>query len=73
MKTRDVARLHPRTVTDYGKHLRKVPRSRGNRAPITALQVDPRVWKTALALSEGNPRRIAVISELEVIVFNCPR
>ena len=37
------------------------------------VKVDPRVWKTALRLAKGDPNRLTVVHETEVIVHNHPR
>ena len=71
--TRECARLHPQTVTNYKEHARRAPRKGARSSRIATLIVDPRIWGTALRLSQGNPRRIEVIDELTVIVHNNPR
>lgn len=71
--TRECARLHPQTVTNWTEHRKKVLRIKGKSSRITALRVDPRIWGTALELAEGNPRRLQVIDETTVIVHNNPR
>lgn len=70
--TRDCARLHPQTVTNWTEHRRKLPKGGRKASRITTLRVDPRIWEAALTLSQGNPRRIQVIDELTVIVHNNP-
>lgn len=71
--TRESARLHPQTVTNYKGSIRKAPRKPGKPSRITTLRVDPRIWEAALSISQGDAHRIEVISELEVIVHNNPR
>ena len=44
------------------------PRRRASR--VTSIQVDPRVWATALRLAGGDRSRIVVESETSVIVLN---
>ena len=70
--TREAARLHPNTVSNYKKHARTTPKKGARSSRIATLRVDPRIWGTALELSQGNPRRIEVIDELTVIVHNNP-
>lgn len=70
--TRECARLHPSTVSNWGEHRKKVLRIKGKSSRITTLQVDLRVWRTALALCEGNPRRLQVINAETVIIHNNP-
>lgn len=54
-------------------HQRKRPKRGQKASHMIALRIDPRIWKTALDLSQGNPRRIEVINEQTVIVHNNPR
>lgn len=62
-----------------GKAHPRKPRTQG-RISLVALvnsetviiTVDPRVWKAALQLAEGNARRIQIVSETEVIIHDSP-
>lgn len=67
------ARLHPHTVTNAHLHLKKRLGSLKISSRCVTIKVDPRVWAVARKLSEGNPRRIEVVSATEVIVHNNPR
>lgn len=71
--TREAARLHHATVSNWGDHRKKVLRIKGKSSRITTLRVDLRVWQTALTLCDGNPRRLQVIDAKTVIVHNNPR
>ena len=71
--TREAARLHPQTVSNYKQHARTTPKKGARSSRIATLRVDPRIWGTALELAQGNPRRIEVIDEVTVIVHNNPR
>lgn len=70
--TRETARLHHATVTNWTAHRKRALKIRGKSALITTIKVDPRIWKTALELCQGEPRRIQVIDELTIIVHNNP-
>jgi hypothetical protein len=36
--------------------------------PVESIVVDRRVWKEALRLAEGNPRRLRIVDEKTVVV-----
>lgn len=77
-KTRDVTRVHHKTVSQHkgsGRAKRK-PRSSGVKvepAHVTVDLVDPRVWELALELAGGDHRRLKVESMTCVVVLNNPR
>lgn len=41
--------------------------------PVIEYRVEPVVWLMAVGLAEGDPGRIVVVDEDEVVVFNSPR
>ena len=41
-------------------------------SPVIKIQVDPKLWGEALRLSNEEPRRIRIISSVEVIIENRP-
>jgi hypothetical protein len=47
-------------------------RGRGRNGPVIATRVIPVAWVTALALADGDPARLRVISASEIIVTNNP-
>lgn len=68
---RDSASLHPKTVSEYQSHTKRKPRRKPNKnLRGRYIKVDPRVWRTALKLAQGDNSRIKVISDTEVIVSN---
>lgn len=70
MRVRDVVTLHPETVTNHERLARPRKRPRRRRNPVTTITVNPKVWRKALQLSDGNPRRIVIESETSVLVKN---
>lgn len=69
-----MVRVHERTVQEAERHAAEY-RPRRQRKPTKTLEgrrvkVHPEVWKTALRLAEGDPRRIKVMSAVEVLVTN---
>jgi len=71
----ETANLHPQTVTDAERHAaeiaaakKKSPLKRASR--VTKTTVNPRVWHMALVLSQGDHKRIKVLSETSVLVVN---
>ena len=77
MNTRRMVRPSPRTVTEFsrGQHSKIVRprRSAAKNSGVVVLKVDPRVWKTALDLADGDRQRIEVVNENEVVVHNHPK
>lgn len=70
-KVRDVARLHSKTVEDHHKHIKgKVRGARKAANRVQTMKVDPRVWKKALQIAQGDRSKIIVLSETEVVVTN---
>jgi hypothetical protein len=47
-------------------------RGRGRNGPITTTTVIPAAWVTALALADGDPARLRIISAREILVVNNP-
>lgn len=72
-EVRDTARLHHKTVSEAGKHVKKKPRKKATKTKKYSVAVDPRVWEVAKKLAKGNNRRIQVVNSEEVIVHNHPR
>lgn len=74
-KLQSMASVHEHTVIHCEEHLakpRRRPRKPANRVQVNQLKVDPRIWKKALELSKGNPRRIEVLASDSVVVHNSP-
>ena len=71
-KVREVARLHPQTVTNHRQHIKRKPRIKAQINPCSQLQVDKRVWRAARkALEKGKPHgytRIEAVSATEVYI-----
>lgn len=71
-KVRDTMTLHHKTVSEYQKHITtKTVRSAQNR--VRKIQVDQRVWVTAMKLAKRDVTRLKVISPTEVIVLNASK
>ena len=69
-KVQDTAKLHPKTVSEHQKHKKTKPRKSSKRQKVERLKVDSRVWEVATLLSEGDPTRLQILSETEVVVKN---
>jgi hypothetical protein len=52
--------------------IRHLPRVNQSAAPVVTIKVDADAWRVALGLADNNPRRLRVISEMEIIVLNKP-
>lgn len=65
-----MASLHPQTVSEYQKHTTKKATPKRARNTVKKLQIDQRVWTTAMKLAGGDRSRIVVHSETEVVVVN---
>jgi hypothetical protein len=71
--TQEVARVHPSTLTRLSTGDLPLGRDKPRQAPtrqphVHVIQVDPRVWRTALHLAGRDRSRIQVVSPTEVIV-----
>ena len=70
------SRLHEQTVQAAARHARSFAARKGSArahtvgGPVTETKVDPQVWKVALELAGGHPRRIEVVSAQVVVVHN---
>lgn len=51
---------------------RKPRRQARRNGEVTSIKPDPRVWKQALRLADGDVRRLKVVSPTEVVVLNIP-
>ncbi|MEO7905147.1 MAG: hypothetical protein ABIR91_05145 [Candidatus Saccharimonadales bacterium] len=78
--TQRVARVSDQAA-QYGHSIETTPRNQGGKrknhklsknSPVATLQVSADVWQKALELSEGDARRIQIISTTEVVVHNHP-
>ena len=72
-RTRKVVGVHERTVQKAANIVPfKKPRKRpaASSLDLEHIKVDPRVWKIAVRLCKGNPKRIQIVSDAEVVVHN---
>lgn len=70
-----VARVHESTVKRAQEHadaakVHRIRTGHQHRTVTHYIKVDPRVWKAALGLAEGDATRITVVHKTEVIVNN---
>ena len=69
------ASLHEDTVKDAAKHVGAYSSKRRGRGPaksssVTRIVVNDQVWRTALALADGDRHRLQVVTDSEVRVLN---
>jgi hypothetical protein len=72
------ATVHEKTVqraqdlveNPVGSRVHSIKTGHQHRTVTHYVKVDPRVWKAALRLAKGDPTRIRVVHESEVIVTN---
>jgi len=57
-------------AADWKQPRRRAPRT--PTAPLLTIRVDPRIWASALAIADGNAKRIQVHSTTDVTVHNNP-
>lgn len=53
-------------VHEFAAAKRKARRPRKPNSPVEVVQVDRRVWKEALKIAKGDPKRIKIISRTRV-------
>ena len=76
VQVRKDSRLHEKTVQAAERHARSFAARKGSArghtvgGPVHETKVDPQVWKVALELAGGHPRRIEVVSAQAVVVHN---
>lgn len=73
-----IATLHESTVKAAQQHVdaakvHSIRTGHQHRTVTHYIKVDPRVWSAALDLANGDPTRIRVVHETEVIVTNQSR
>jgi hypothetical protein len=69
-----MARLHPETVTNTDKHLKKKPRKKPSVRKVDIKKIDPRVKAELTRMGfKLSDRRVEVITLSEVIIHNHPR
>lgn len=71
----EVARLHEKTVQEYGTGQKqfivgKRMQKRIKRLPVSITKIDELLWETAWQLCSNDISRIEVINEREVIIHN---
>jgi len=67
---RNVTGVSPLGDAIDGSAKKRKPRRKPRREPVETIVVDRRIWKTALRLSKGDPRRIKIISRTRVEIRN---
>lgn len=69
-QVRKQARLHPATVSNYTKHIKRDISKTMKASPVTIIKIHKGVWEKALKIAGGDRQRIEVVSPEEVIVHN---
>lgn len=69
-KVWDVVRVHPQTCSNYQNFVTRKSITKPARKKMRTMQVDQRVWKTALEIAGGDRSRLVVRHETEVVVVN---
>lgn len=73
VQVRDVAILHPETVTkaeDIIKERKAAKRKPRTKTDLSKITVMPEIWQKAMELAQGDTTRIKVESETSVLVKN---
>jgi hypothetical protein len=60
--------IHRDTVARHPRSPQRKPKS----GPVTVLLVDPKVWRHALDMADGDVRRLQIVDETTVVIHNGP-